>query len=120
MVDRERQKLSLSSSVQLSPSVNGYHQSIYSCLTALKDGEHDLLVTSLADARWASCLSCDVSCDCHVTCRSEVIRALCSSGLESAYGLYPSMSRLLSILELEEAGQDAGRLGSRLARRLGG
>ncbi len=40
-----------------------------------------------------------------------MVRALCSSGLESVYSLYPSMSKLLSILELEEAGKDAGRSG---------
>ena len=34
-----------------------------------------------------------------------MIRSLCSTGLESTYSLYPSLSKLLSLLELEEASQ---------------
>lgn len=33
-----------------------------------------------------------------------MIQSLCCTGLESTYGLYPSLSRLLSLLEVEEAG----------------
>lgn len=33
-----------------------------------------------------------------------MIRSLCSTGLESTYGLYPSLSQLLCLLEVEEAG----------------
>ena len=36
--------------------------------------------------------------------RSCVIQSLSCTGLESTYGLYPSLSRLLSLLEVEEAG----------------
>ena len=43
--------------------------------------------------------------------RSNVIGSLCSSGLESAYSLYPSLSKLLCLLELEEAGSEVNRLG---------
>ena len=35
--------------------------------------------------------------------RCHVIQPLCSGGLESTYSLYPSLSKLLSLLELEEA-----------------
>ena len=41
----------LDSSLQVAGSRGGYHQSVYSCLTALKDGESNLLQSSLADAR---------------------------------------------------------------------
>ena len=34
-----------------SSRASGYHQTLYSCLTALKDGETDLLNTSIAEAR---------------------------------------------------------------------
>ena len=40
------------SSLQVAGSEGGYHQSVYSCLTALKDGESNLLQSSLVDARW--------------------------------------------------------------------
>ena len=33
-----------------------------------------------------------------------MIQSLCCTGLESTYGLYPSLGRLLSLLEVEEAG----------------
>ena len=36
--------------------------------------------------------------------RSRVIQSLSCTGLESTYSLYPSLSRLLSLLEVEEAG----------------
>ena len=42
----------LDSSLQVAGSRGGYHQSVYSSLTALKDGESNLLQSSLADARW--------------------------------------------------------------------
>ena len=50
--------------------------------------------------------------ECHVTHfhRSKVISSLVSSGLESAYSLYPSLSQLLCLLEIEEAGSEATRL----------
>lgn len=37
-------------------------------------------------------------------CRTAVVRSLCCSGLESTYALYPALSQLLSLLEVEEAG----------------
>ena len=37
-------------------------------------------------------------------CRSAVVQSLCCSGLESTYALYPALSQLLSLLEVEEAG----------------
>ena len=40
-----------------------------------------------------------------------MIGSLCSSGLESAYSHYPSLSKLLCLLELEEAGSEVNRLG---------
>ena len=39
-----------------------------------------------------------------------MIGSLCSSGLESAYSLYLSLSKLLCLLELEEAGSEVNRL----------
>lgn len=50
--------------------------------------------------------------ECHVTHfhRSKVISSLVSSGLESAYSLYPSLSKLLCLLEIEEADSEATRL----------
>ena len=48
---------------------------------------------------------------CDTFGRSNVIGSLCSSGLESAYSLYPSLSKLLCLLELEEAGSEVNRLG---------
>ncbi len=38
-----------------------------------------------------------------VCCRSHVLQPLCGGSLESTYSLYPSLSKLLSLLELEEA-----------------
>ena len=48
---------------------------------------------------------------CDTFDRLNVIGSLCSSGLESAYSLYPSLSKLLCLLELEEAGSEVNRLG---------
>ena len=50
-----------------------------------------------------------MKCDVHywlTHCRSHVMRPLLSGGLESTYSLFPSLSKLLSLLELEEASQN--------------
>ena len=65
-----------------------------------------------SQSNWSSFSTLPVT-GCHMTHfgRSKVIGSLCSSGLESAYSLYPSLSKLLCLLELEEAGSEVNRLG---------
>ena len=46
-----------------------------------------------------------LTCD-HATCRCGVIQSLCRSGHESTFGVYPSLTRLQALLELEEAGRE--------------
>ena len=46
-----------SSCLQVASTSGGYHQSIYSCLTALKDGELGLLQSSLVEARSVTVMS---------------------------------------------------------------
>eukprot|EP00731_Ephydatia_muelleri_P031937 Em0023g444a len=64
---------------------NNYHKHIYNALLAVKEGDNHLLLSSLVQAR------------------STVINQLCSTGLESAYSIYPALSRLQAVQELEDA-----------------
>ena len=64
---------------------NNYHKHVYDGLLAVKEGDNHLLLSSLVQAR------------------STVISQLCSTGLESAYSLYPALSRLQAVQELEDA-----------------
>lgn len=65
-----------------------------------------------SQSNWSSVSALPVTGMSHDTFgRSKVIGSLCSSGLESTYSLYPSLSKLLCLLELEEAGSEVTRLG---------
>ena len=39
------------------------------------------------------------------SCRMEAVRTLCSHGLENACSIYPGLSKLQALVELEEVGQ---------------
>lgn len=54
------------------------------------------------------CYPVTILCPCRCQsllcpCRCHVIQSLCSTGLESTYSLYPSLSKFLCLLEIEEA-----------------
>ncbi|KAF3823539.1 hypothetical protein GH733_007007 [Mirounga leonina] len=82
------------------PSVNkgiegtSYHESLYNALQSLRDREFSTFYESLRYAR------------------VKEVEELCKGGLESVYSLYPTLSRLQAIGELENIGELFSRSGT--------
>nr|XP_031530248.1 serine-protein kinase ATM-like [Vicugna pacos] len=75
--------------VSVSKGIEGtsYHESLYNALQALRDREFSTFYESLKYAR------------------VKEVEELCKGSLESVYSLYPTLSRLQAIGELEDIGE---------------
>uniref|UniRef100_A0A452TSK9 Serine-protein kinase ATM n=1 Tax=Ursus maritimus TaxID=29073 RepID=A0A452TSK9_URSMA len=71
-----------------------YHESLYNALQSLRDREFSTFYESLRYAR------------------VKEVEELCKGGLESVYSLYPTLSRLQAIGELENIGELLARSGT--------
>ncbi|XP_038077010.1 serine-protein kinase ATM-like [Patiria miniata] len=65
---------------------NGYHQSLYTALSCLRDGESESFTVALQQAR------------------KDTLHQLCHVSIESAYSVYPMLSRLQGLVEMEDFG----------------
>ena len=64
----------------------GYHQSIFTALSCLRDDEEESFQMALQHARL------------------DTVRQLCNVSMESAYSVYPMLSRLQGLTEMEDFG----------------